>query len=45
MLLGMPIIIWIPWFIGLIALAFCWWLGVVYWGKEVNGDHQETQKP
>ena len=42
MLLGMPISVWIPWFIGVITLAFCWWLGIVYWGRELKNHPEEN---
>lgn len=38
MLLGMSIVMWLPWFFGIVILAFTWWLGIVYWGKYIEDE-------
>ena len=44
LLLGMPIGVWLPWFIAFGALIFTWWLGVVYWGKELKtGEYDKSE--
>lgn len=36
MILGMPFSVLLPWFIALGGMIVCWWLGIVYWGKELK---------
>ena len=41
---GMSFGVWFPWLIGLAGLVFCWYIGIVYWGKQVKKEKEQTKQ-